>query len=459
MALSTLRTVTRAHIPKTWNPASFSFLKSMRPYWYGTPTAASSNPSAASGLVPSLDPYDHGYSIGQVRDELKKVVGAQKVFSDGAPDRSQLLALLPKSQSELPAKSIKEGLQVAWLRLSDPTVREKYINFMMHVRYGRILEDLDTFAVWTSYMHNKTTDDSSAFHSPLVIVTAMVDQIDMKQSHVDADKDIRMIGFVSWVGKTSMEITMKMEQQKEASSAWTNVLDARFLMVARDPLNQGSAFVAPLRADGPQEEAIVVAGENHKIARQKESKESLLKMSPSQEESVLIHSLFLSTIDLKTNSFRARVKPEHAVWMEETLLKNVLINHPQERNLYNKIFGGYLMRQAFELAWSNAVRYSKFRPVALSVDDIVFQRPVEIGTLLFLSSQVVYTKDSFVQIKVHAEVVKPTENKGETSNIFYFTFGTPQGEAVPVVLPKTYAEYMLFVDGKRHFEAVMGTSA
>ena len=29
----------------------------------------------------------------------------------------------------------------------------------------------------------------------------------------------------------------------------------------------------------------------------------------------------------------------------------------QEKNLYNKIFGGFLMRQAFELAWANAALY------------------------------------------------------------------------------------------------------
>ena len=29
----------------------------------------------------------------------------------------------------------------------------------------------------------------------------------------------------------------------------------------------------------------------------------------------------------------------------------------QQRNLYNKIFGGYLMRKAFELAWINATLY------------------------------------------------------------------------------------------------------
>jgi len=257
-----------------------------------------------------------------------------------------------------------------------------------------------------------------------------------------------------------MEITMKLQQQPQiTATSYETVLTARFLMVARDPLNRGSAFVAPLHPEGPQEEAIFAEGVRHKSLRQKSSKESLLKSCPSPTETALIHSMFLETLDVKQNTFRYRVKPPNSTWMDETILKNVLINHPQERNLYNKIFGGHLMRQAFELAWSNAVRYSKQRINAISIDDIVFQRPVEIGTLLFLSSQVVYTKDHYVQLRVHAEVLKPTDEHGETSNVFYFTFGTVDKQPVPCVMPKTYAEYMTFVDGKRHFEAVMNPDA
>jgi acyl-coenzyme A thioesterase 9 len=228
-------------------------------------------------------------------------------------------------------------------------------------------------------------------------------------------------------------------------------------MVARDPLNQGSAFVTPidLLNATPNEKSLFELGESHKIERQKRAKTSLLKTSPSPGESALIHSMFLDSIAQTAYSFRARVKPEGSIWMEETLLQNVLMNHPQERNIYGKMFGGYLMRQAFELALSNAVLFSEHLPSALSVADIDFQKPVEIGTLLFLSSQVVYTIDSFLQIKVHAEVVNPKKKLRETTNVFHFTFGTRQGEVVPTVLPKTYTEYMLYIDGKRHLEAAM----
>ena len=55
----------------------------------------------------------------------------------------------------------------------------------------------------------------------------------------------------------------------------------------------------------------------------------------------------------RSHTFRHRHLPVNHVWMEDSKLKNVIVCFPEQRNLYNKIFGGFLMRQAFELAWTN----------------------------------------------------------------------------------------------------------
>lgn len=46
------------------------------------------------------------------------------------------------------------------------------------------------------------------------------------------------------------------------------------------------------------------------------------------------------------------------------------------------------MRKAFELGWANACLFSNSKPARIAVDDIVFRRSVDIGSLLFLSSDV-----------------------------------------------------------------------
>jgi len=162
-----------------------------------------------------VDDFDRGHDISFWRDKFNDVVGSAKQFSEGFENREKLFDLLPKSQEELPAKSMKDALQVAWLKLSDPEVKEKYVSFNRSIRLGRILEDLDTFAACTAFMHNNTGTDIDSYKSPLVIVTAMVDQIDVRQAIIDPNRDLRMVGYVSWAGSTSMEITMKLQQQPE----------------------------------------------------------------------------------------------------------------------------------------------------------------------------------------------------------------------------------------------------
>lgn len=108
------------------------------------------------------------------------------------------------------------------------------------------------------------------------------------------------------------------------------------------------------------------------------------------------------------------------------------------------------MRQGFELAWTNACLYSKTTPKINVVDDISFKKPVLIGSLLFLTSQVVYTEANQIQVKVHAQTVDPKTNYKETTNVFYFKFSVPPTHTIPQVWPKTYAESMMFIDGKRH---------
>lgn len=70
----------------------------------------------------------------------------------------------------------------------------------------------------------------------------------------------------------------------------------------------------------------------------------------------------------------------------------------------------------------------------------MFQRPVEIGSLLFLTASVIYVEGNRIQTRVNAQVVDIHTTKRETTNIFYFIFKT-QDPTKPLtdVVPKTYA--------------------
>ena len=58
-------------------------------------------------------------------------------------------------------------------------MREKYMTSHKTVRIGRLLEDLDIFAVTLCYKHILNPKQPSGVTSPYSIVTACVDQIDI----------------------------------------------------------------------------------------------------------------------------------------------------------------------------------------------------------------------------------------------------------------------------------------
>lgn len=391
-------------------------------------------------------------TIQQARKLLMEMVGTPKVYGIGESVAEKGDDILPirSSQEELPVRQMQDSYREVIIPLGqDDLVREKYISFMKGLRFGRILEDLDTFAGLICYTHNQDPSKGENQKSPLSTVTALVDRIDLHDTTISPYKDVKMCGQVTWAGRSSMEVTMTVEQEVEGSLQ--KMLTARYMMVARNPATKTAAAVNPLQPDGQLEWDLFNLGARSKTLRQEEAKKSLLKTPPDEKEREIIHKIFLNTIDQNSGTFNIRLKPENSVWMADTKLKNLGICHPEQRNLYSKIFGGYLMRKAYELGWANAALYCKARPVLKVVDDIVFRKPVEIGSLLFFSSQIVYTEGPLLQVKVHAEVLDVLTGSRDTTNDFYFAFDSGQPD-LPHIVPRTYAESMLYLDGMRHLK-------
>jgi acyl-coenzyme A thioesterase 9 len=282
---------------------------------------------------------------------------------------------------------------------SDVQLRDRYMTHLGGVRIGRLLEDMDIFAVHLVFKHTllpSVPDDvivnTGAVivkQSPFSIVTALVDRI-FVNGEIRPDEDIKVSGHVTWVGRSSAESTLVLEQKRD-DGHWQQVTEASFVLVARDPLNTKGAVLNPLIAETDEEKELLAKGEKNKMARKDTAKDSLFKNPPTEHEKILIHDFFMKTVDHTALSFKARIKPANSIWMEDGKLKNLVICQPENRNRFNKIFGGFIMRQAFELAWASAYVFSKERPYIKYMDDISFEAPVEVGSLLYFNSQVIFT--------------------------------------------------------------------
>ncbi|XP_067948664.1 acyl-coenzyme A thioesterase 9, mitochondrial-like [Watersipora subatra] len=397
-------------------------------------------------------------TMKQFRKDMLKMMSSLITWIE-TTDKEKIMSNMPTEQSQLPTMSMADSLLKGVIPLSiSGKERLTYLTpYKDQVRFGRLLEDLDTFAVACCYKHNESSSHPDGeYQVPRAIWTLLVDRIDLAPAfrQVSADRDILLSGHVTWVGKSSIEATIDVSQ-KDLSGQSQKLIEAVFLMVAKNPINNSSVLVNPLKAATEQERAILAVSESHQKQRKLMADESLLKTAPSEMEQTLIHEIFLSSLDPSASTFKARIKPADSMWMEDTTLKTVRICFPEQKNLYNKIFGGFLMRQAFELAWANACIYSKNRCITVAVDDIIFKAPVAIGSFLYFSSQVAYTENHQMQVRVYAEVRDPETGASCTTNEFHFTLETADGRPVPTALPKTYAESMIYLDSRRRFEEAM----
>lgn len=53
------------------------------------------------------------------------------------------------------------------------------------------------------------------------------------------------------------------------------------------------------------------------------------------------------------------MNPPQDITINETQIEKTLLMHIQDRNLHGKVFGGFVMREAFELGWLNAYLHVK----------------------------------------------------------------------------------------------------
>ena len=130
------------------------------------------------------------------------------------------------------------------------------------------------------------------------------------------------------------------------------------------------------------------------------------------------------------------------------------------------IFGGFLLKQTFELAFCCAASFSHTRPTFISLDPSTFQNPVPVGSVLYLTATVAYTDPPAVDGTNDITPSGPEEGSGRTRvmvRIDSKVRNVEHGETKPTgqfnysffvdkdvkVIPKTYSEFMMYIDARR----------
>ncbi len=111
--------------------------------------------------------------------------------------------------------------------------------------------------------------------------------------------------------------------------------------------------------------------------------------------------------------------------------------YPEQENVPTKIFGGHLVRRAYELAAIQAEEIAPDRPVLVRVNRINFVQPVRIGDKLQFVSRITYTGRTSICVEVTIE-------RASRDRV---TKALPR--PVPPVYPTTYAEDARYLEAHR----------
>lgn len=136
---------------------------------------------------------------------------------------------------------------------------------------------------------------------------------------------------------------------------------------------------------------------------------------------------------------------------------------PQYRNRHNfMIFGGFLLKSTFELAFTCASAMSHTRPTFIALDPSTFENPVPVGSVLYLTATVAYSDSPLVtgfghekispegstrvQIRVDSKVRNIEHGETKPTGVFNYTFEVKRDVKV---VPESYAQFMMYLDARR----------
>lgn len=125
------------------------------------------------------------------------------------------------------------------------------------------------------------------------------------------------------------------------------------------------------------------------------------------------------------------------------------------RNLHGNVFGGYIAREGFGIAFYAARSFLKDIPITLGMDEAVFRKSVEVGDMVRFAAHVVHVVGSVVRVTVLVDVLNEHDPDGgaKRTNRLSFVFLAPDEMRPREVVPVTYEEILLQVDAARWYES------
>ncbi len=124
---------------------------------------------------------------------------------------------------------------------------------------------------------------------------------------------------------------------------------------------------------------------------------------------------------------------------------------PSYANFGGKVHGGILLSLMDKVAYVTATKHSGAYCVTVSVDDVEFKEPVEVGDLISMAASVNYVGNSSMIVGIRVTSLNPKTNVEKHTNSCYFTMVAKDDDGKPTQVPKLILEEP--VEVRRFYDA------
>ncbi|MDY6820577.1 MAG: acyl-CoA thioesterase [Deferribacterota bacterium] len=331
---------------------------------------------------------------------------------------------------------------------SNNKLREQYKiiegNILGNFRFGLLLEELDILAGETANLY------VAQFYNNARIVTAAIDQI-LLRDVFRIDEDIILKSRVNYVGTTSMEIGIRIEQIINNKNI--HIATCYFTMVARlgNIDNDYGAKLPPLEYVEDLDKVRAQNAIKRKKRYLKEQKNTATSLDPKEFENLF--SLYYKS-----------KKEDGNIFIGDTIIESWERTYPEHKNPNQTIFGGYLARKAYELSSICSDTASTNRSLIGAVNRINFFYPVLIGDKLKYTSKIVDTTGPYISIESNIyKIPRGEKNISALTNSCFFTFINVDDKLKPIdaikVYPYTLEDCIKTTIAKRNLKLIMEESS
>jgi acyl-coenzyme A thioesterase 9 len=202
-------------------------------------------------------------------------------------------------------------------------------------------------------LDSKDVDGRDIKGKDYYLVTVSVDRMDFIHS-LDVKKDLKFSSYMLMANGSSLMIKIDVLQRESEGQKWQVVGDAVFIFVARDSKTHKAYRVPTLRAS-PHDNLSTVrnnfeVGLTIKEWSKDKSLRDLHSKLPEYDESEHYNTYLDKVLELR------KTNPEQVVTTAQTKTYTTELMQMQDRNIHGKVFGGYLMREAFDISFITAMK-------------------------------------------------------------------------------------------------------